>query len=148
MTVFSASYEWTGAALGGGRPWLAMVQGLLVPIMPIICGDVSPGTQSLFGEFSPILDMVVLLSATAFREPGYLEFRFKTNHDYQLFVTGKGRKGMGAYDTSHLHLIMPPFSPTQTHTHSAHLLYSRLFFSEIPFESGLLLSDFSASFFR
>jgi len=106
--------DWS--SFGWWPPLIGNSTCLLVPITPIICGDVSTGTQSLFGEFSPILDMAILVSATAFRETGYLEFCFKTNHHYRLFVTGKGKKGMGAYDTSHLHLIMPPLSLTQTHT--------------------------------
>lgn len=119
--------------------WLSLIGNgtcLPVPIILIICGDLSTGTQSLF-EVTPIWDMAILLSVTAFRETGYGEFHFKINHQYQLLVIGAGKKGMEGYDTSHLHVIMFPLSlslsfshtcahtrtPTCARTHTVHTFY-------------------------
>lgn len=78
--------------------------------------------QSLFGEFSPILDMAFSLSATAFGETGYLEFYFRIDRHYQLFIIGAGKRGMGrgeGYDTNHFHLR----SLSLTHTQRVHTFY-------------------------
>lgn len=54
---------------------------------------------------------------------------------------------MGGYDTSSSVNYVLSLS-SNTHTQSAHLSCSIVFFSEIPFESCLLLSGSSTAFLR
>lgn len=117
-----------------------------------ICSDVPRyGISKFIWESQPYLGHGLSTLCPSIQRDWLSGVPLQNKPQFPSICIGAGKRGISrGYDTNHLHLIMSSLSFVSTHTNtqSAHLLYSRLFFSEIFFESCLLLSDFSASFFR
>lgn len=117
-----------------------------------ICSDVPRyGISKFIWEIQPYFGHGLSTLCQSIRGDWSSGVPLQNKPQFPIICIGAGKKRIrGGYDTNRLHLIMSSLSFVRTHTNtqSAHLLYSRLFFSEIFFESCLGLSDFSASFFR